>query len=316
MIQNRILGSNDHKYQIVPQWEKLPHEYRWPETAGVITDSKDNVYVFNRGNYPMIVFNSNGEFIKTWGENIFTRPHGLSKGPDNTIYCSDDGDHTIRQCDLDGNVLLTIGNPGNPAKAFSGTPFNRCTHTALDPETGDIFISDGYKNSKIHKYSADGKLIKSWGEPGVGPGEFNIVHNLAFDANGFLYVCDRENHRIQIFDKNGNYQDQFNNVHRPCAIHIDDRNILYVAELGWATNINRDMPNIGPRISVLNNKGEVLSRIGDMGYGFNLGQFTAPHGICLDSKLNIYVAEVSKTNISHFEIPPEYPRSFQKLIKV
>ena len=316
MNSQAILGEGDYKYEIIENWEKLPDEYKWPETASVITDDQDNVYVFIRGNHPMIVFDSDGNFIKSWGENIFVRAHGLSKGPDNSIFCSDDGDHSVRQCDLDGNVLMTIGNPGNPSKPFSGIPFNRCTHTAVDFNTGNIFISDGYQNSKVHKYDPNGKLIKSWGTPGVDEGEFNIVHNLALDSNGYLYVCDRENHRIQIFDMEGKFQSEWSNVHRPCAIYIDSNDVVYVAELGWATKINRDMPNIGPRISIFNSFGKLLQRVGNQGYGTDLGQFTAPHGLCLDSQLNMYVAEVSKTNISHVEAPPDFPRSFQKLKKL
>ena len=177
----------------------MPTDYSWPETAGVATDKKDNVYVFNRGEHPMMVFDKDGKFLKSWGEGVFTRAHGVSRGPNDTLYCTDDGDHTVRQCTLDGKVLMTIGNPGNPSALFSGEPFNRCTHTATDPETGDIFVTDGYGNSRIHKYSPDGNLLQSWGGPGTGEGEFNIIHNIATDKNGYIYICDRENHRVQIF---------------------------------------------------------------------------------------------------------------------
>ena len=272
--------------------------------------------MFNRGEHPMIVFNKQGDFIKSWGEGIFVRPHGLSLGPDETIYCTDDGDHTVRQCTLDGEILLTLGSVGNPSEAFSGFPFNRCTHTASDPKTGDIFVTDGYGNSRIHRYSIEGEYIDSWGEPGVGESEFNIVHNIATDKEGYLYVCDRENHRIQVFNRRGEFEALWANVHRPCAIYIDKLENIYVAELGYGVSTSKNVPNIGPRISVLNKKGQVVQRIGHNGYGMNKGQFIAPHGICLDSNLDIYVAEVARTNISHFMEPPESVRSFQKLKKV
>ena len=108
MNSQAILGEGNYKYEIVENWEILPDKYKWPETASVITDDQDNVYVFNRGTHPMIVFDSDCNFIKSWGEDIFLRPHGLSQGPDNTIFCSDDGDHSVRLCDLDGNIIMTI----------------------------------------------------------------------------------------------------------------------------------------------------------------------------------------------------------------
>jgi DNA-binding beta-propeller fold protein YncE len=316
-MENTIsTGSSLFSYQFMESWEKMPSGYSWNETVGVIADNQDHIYVFNRGPHPIMVFDNEGNFLSSWGEDIFSRPHGISLGPDNTIYCTDDGDHTIRQCTLDGKVLLTIGTPNSPATQFSGNPFNRCTHTATNPDNGNIFVTDGYKNSRIHKYSPDGTLINSWGTSGTDEGEFNIVHNIAIDKSGYLYVCDRENHRIQIFDQNGVFQTLWSNLHRPCAIFIDKDDTIYVGELGFGTPISRDVPNIGPRISILDKNGKILARLGDMGYGSKLGQFIAPHGICLDSKKNIFVAEVARTNMKLNNDPEEDVRSFQKLKKI
>ncbi|HJO82004.1 MAG: peptidyl-alpha-hydroxyglycine alpha-amidating lyase family protein [SAR202 cluster bacterium] len=315
MVSAVKLGSGQFSYEVIVDWEKLPDGYRWKEVAGVITDKKNNVYVFNRGDHPMMVFDSDGNFIKSWGEGVFTRAHGVTLGPDDTLYCTDDGDHTVRQCTLDGEVLMTIGVPGQPAGMFSGDPFNRCTHVALDPDNGDLFVSDGYGNSRVHKYSPDGKLIKSWGEPGTDAGQFNIAHNIATDRDGYVYVADRENHRIQVFDRNGNFETMWANVHRPCGIYISDDQRVYVGELGWGMAVNRELPNIGPRVSVLNTSGKVLARLGN-GYGLEPGQFIAPHGICLAPDQSIYVGEVAHTNMSHTTTPPDNVRSFQKLEKV
>ncbi len=315
MVSAVKLGSGQFSYEVIVDWEKLPDGYRWKEVAGVITDKKNNVYVFNRGDHPMMVFDSDGNFIKSWGEGVFTRAHGVTLGPDDTLYCTDDGDHTVRQCTLDGEVLMTIGVPGQPAGMFSGDPFNRCTHVALDPDNGDLFVSDGYGNSRVHKYSPDGKLIKSWGEPGTDAGQFNIAHNIATDRDGYVYVADRENHRIQVFDRNGNFETMWANVHRPCGIYISDDQRVYVGELGWGMAVNRELPNIGPRVSVLNTSGKVLARLGN-GYGLEPGQFIAPHGICLAPDQSIYVGEVAHTNMSHTTTPPDNVRSFQKLKKV
>ena len=316
MSQQVLIGGGDFVYNVIENWELLPEGFHWKETVGVATDDQDNVYVFNRGDHPMIVLDRNGNFIKSWGEDIFTRPHGVSQGPDNTLYCTDDGDHTVRQCTLDGKVLLTLGRPGIASPPFSGVPFSRCTHTATDPNTGEIYVSDGYTNASVHKFSPDGKLLFSWGSPGVGESEFNIVHNIATDKDGYVYVCDRENHRIQVFNRNGDFETLWANVHRPCAIFIDHNELIYVAELGFGTLISKAVPNIGPRVTVLNKQGKVLQRIGDLGYGLKPGQFIAPHGLCLDSNCNIYVAEVASTAMSHHGTPPDSVRSFQKLQKI
>ena len=312
MTDTAKLGSGRFEYEVEVGWEKLPDGVGWREVAGVITDEDDNVYAFSRGDNPVVVFDKDGNFLRTWGDGLFVRAHGISRGPNGTFYCADDGDHTIRQCSPDGETLMTIGIPGEPAPMFSGKPFNRCTHVAVDPENGDLFISDGYGNSRVHKYSADGERIMSWGSPGVDPGQFNIAHNIAADQDGFVYVCDRENHRIQIFDRDGNLEDIWTNVHRPCAIYIDGDQRVYVGELGWGMAVNREMPNIGPRVSIMTPAGKVLERLGN-GWGLATGQFISPHGIAVDSRKNIYVAEVAHTNISHTATPPAGVRAFQRL---
>ena len=315
MADNCTLGSGDFAYSVEPNWQTMPPGYEWREVAAVTVDGNDNVYVFNRGEHPMMVFDKDGNFVKSWGEGVFSRAHGVSLGPDNTLYCSDDGDHTVRQCTLDGEVLMTIGVPGEPAPLFSGDPFNRCTHTALDPKTGDIYVSDGYGNSRVHKYSPDGKLLFSWGAPGTDPGEFSIAHNIVTDADGYVYVADRENHRIQIFDANGKFEEQWPNVHRPCGLYISPEQHIYVGELGWGMGVQRNVPNIGPRVSVLDRRGNTLARLGN-GYGTDVGQFISPHGIAVDSAKNIYVGEVSHTNISNSgETPPDDLRTLQRLTK-
>ena len=313
MGDNSIVGSGAFKFKVVASWEKLPDGFSWKETAAVIADNNDDIYVFNRGDHPVIIFDRLGNFKSSWGENLFTRPHGLTLGPDNTVFCADDGDHTIRKCTLDGKVLLTIGNPGKASRYQSGQPFHRPTDIAFDPENSDIYVSDGYGNSKVHKFSPDGQLLFSWGEPGTDPGQFNIVHNIATDKKGYVYVADRENHRIQIFDKNGKYQTQWNNLHRPCALYISKDQLIYVGELGSGLPVNRNMPNIGPRITVLNTDGVKLASIGSLGFGLNQGQFIAPHGISIDSQNDLYLSEVSWTNLKTLGCEQDNVRSFQKL---
>ena len=213
-----VLGQGEYRYRVEEGWGRLPDGWSFREVGAVGVDRNDNVYVFNRGEHPMIVFDRDGNFIKSWGEGIFPRAHGVHVGPDETLWLTDDADHTVRQCTLDGKVLLTLGIPGKPAAYMSGEPFHRCTHTALSP-AGEIYVSDGYGNARVHKYSPDGRHLLSWGEPGTDPGQFNIVHNIVTDAEGWVYVADRENHRVQVFDGNGRYETQWVNMHRPCGLY-------------------------------------------------------------------------------------------------
>ena len=317
-----ILGKGEYRYQVVENWGELPPGYTYGDSAAVCVDSKDNVYVFTRGAHPVIVYDRNGKFLRSWGEDIgFTNAHGAAVGPDDMLYLTDDLGHAVRKCTTDGKVALTIGTPKKPAPAFSGDPFNRCTHTALSPQ-GDIYVSDGYANARVHKYSPDGKLLFSWGEPGTDPGQFNLVHNIACDDEGWVYIADRENHRVQVFDSNGKYETQWHNLMRPCGLFVTRGRepIAVIGELGPETvaSLTKGVPNLGPRLSIVSGKGETLAHLGTEPIGEGLGQFIAPHGIALDSRGDIYVAEVANTYWPVlFGTKPDHElRSLQKLVRV
>ena len=310
------LGTAEYTYEVAEGWGKLPDGWSFKEAAAVGVDSKDNVYVFNRGEHPVIIFDQEGNFLSSWGEGVFPRAHGVTMGPDDTIFLTDDGDHTMRHCTLDGKVLMTLGISGKPAPFMSGDPFNRCTHLAIDPSNGDFFISDGYGNARVHKYSPDGKLLLSWGESGTGPGQFNIAHNIATDKDGWVYVADRENQRMQVFDRNGKFETQWINMAKPCGLFIDQSSeLVYVGELGVAIGPNSQAYGLGPRVSIMDTKGNTLARLGDGPEGINPGQFTAPHGVCVDSHGDIYVGEVSWTHSRRYANPPDEIRSLQKLVR-
>ncbi|MGH8067004.1 MAG: peptidyl-alpha-hydroxyglycine alpha-amidating lyase family protein [Candidatus Entotheonellia bacterium] len=310
------LGTESFTYQVVENWAKLPDGYSFKEVGGVGADAQDNVYVFNRGAHPMMVFDRGGNFLRSWGEGIFPRAHGITMAPDDTMFLSDDGDHTVRKCTLDGKVLFTLGTSGKPAAFMSGHPFNRCTHVAIDPRNGDFYVSDGYGNARVHKYTPNGKLLFSWGESGTDPGEFNIVHNIATDKDGWVYVADRENHRIQVFDPNGKFETQWVNMARPCGLYLDQPSgLAYIGELGAAIGPNAEGRKLGPRVSIYNTQGQLLARLGDEAEGETPGRFIAPHGICIDSRGNIYVGEVSWTHTGSRLNPPRELRSLQKLAR-
>ena len=311
------LGCGDFTYEVVEDWAKLPQGWSFHEAPDVAVDSRDRVYVFNRGEQPMIVFDSEGNFLASWGEGLFERAHGVTLGPDDTLYCVDAGDHTVRKCTLDGEVLMTLGTPGEPAPYQSGRPFNRPTKVALDPKTGEIYVADGYGNAKVHKFSADGEYLFSWGEYGTDPGQFNLVHSICTDEEGRVYIADRESHRVQIFDSNGSYITQWNNLHRPCGLQItgNGEQLCYIGQLGPGLPVNKPYPNLGARISIHNLKGELLAWLGDVRPGEEPGQFIAPHSIAVDSRGDLYIGEVSWAEMGRYLDPPREVRSFRKLVK-
>ena len=310
------LGQDKFTYEVIENWAKLPHDWTFKEVGGVGVDARDNVYVFSRGAHPMMVFDRDGNFLRSWGEGLFPRAHGVTMGPDETMFLTDDGDHTVRKCTLDGKVLLTLGTSGKPAPFMSGEPFHRCTHVAIDPRNGDFYVSDGYGNARVHKYTPDGKLLFSWGESGTDPGEFNIVHNIATDKDGWVYVADRENHRVQVFDPNGKFETQWVNMARPCGLYLDQPSgLAYIGELGAAIGPNAKARKLGPRVSIYNTEGQVLARLGEGPEGEEPGLFIAPHGICIDSRGDIYVGEVSWTHTGSRLNPPREIRSLQKLAR-
>jgi sugar lactone lactonase YvrE len=313
------LGGGRYSFDVNENWAKIPAEIVLGDVAAVGVDKRDNVYAFNRGDHPVAVFDSDGNLLRTWGEGVFTRPHGVHMGPDDTIWLTDDGDHSVRHCTLDGKVLMTLGIPGKPKPFMSGEPFHRCTHTALSPK-GELYISDGYGNARIHKFTPDGKLLLSWGEPGTDPGQFNIPHNICCTHDGWIYVADRENHRVQVFDGNGKWETQWNNLHRPNGMWMEAGRdpLCYIGEGGPQGEINRDWPNIGPRVSIHSHDGKVLARLGLPHAGIDPGQFTSPHGISVDSKGNIYVGELSGRSWSRYASGPvpDRRRVIHKLVKV
>ena len=142
MTKSVVTGSGKFEYKVMVNWEKLPSDHQWRDAAGIAVDSKDRVYVFIRVEYPIMVFDNQGNLLSQWGIGLFERAHGLTIGPDDTLYCTDDIGHTIRHYTPNGKLLMTIGEPGNPSPPHSCLPFNRCTDVALDRRNGDIYVSD------------------------------------------------------------------------------------------------------------------------------------------------------------------------------
>jgi DNA-binding beta-propeller fold protein YncE len=245
---------------------------------------------------------------------MFTRPHGLTPGPDGTLYCVDDQGHCIHRFTWDGALQLTIGTPGQGSRAHSGQPFHQPTKVAVDPGSGDLYIADGYGNARVHKYSSQGEYLFSWGEYGTDPGQFNLVHSVCTDGEGRVYVADRENHRVQIFDDRGQYLGQWNNMHRPCGLLLAD-GLAYVGQLPTHLEVNAQYPNIGACVTLHDLDGNRLARLGGAHPGEEPGEFTAPHGLAVDSRGDLYVGEVSWSAYGRRLDPPRLARCFRKLVR-
>jgi DNA-binding beta-propeller fold protein YncE len=295
------------EYAPVPGWGELPEGWDLVEVAGVATDSRDRVYVYNRGAHPLIVLGPEGDFLGSWGEGGFRRPHGITIGPDDAVYLADDYDHTIRKFTPGGELLLTLGTSGRPSDTGAtstdyrnirraGPPFHYPTNVALSP-AGEIYVADGYGNARVHKFTPGGNLLFSWGEPGAGPGEFHIPHGIAADAAGLVYVADRENSRIQLFSPAGEPMGEWGGIARPCQVFIGAGGLAYVAELGyragmWPGTSPPSPDATGGRVSVFRPDGSLAARWGGGDDPCAPGDFFAPHGICVDSRGAVYVAEV------------------------
>lgn len=276
-----VTESGKYTYRVVEDWGRGPEGRSEPGlVTDVAVDSRDRVYAFVREPQPgVLVFDRDGRLLTSWGEGMFTQPHGIWISSDDLIYLADSGNHTIRICIADGTVNQTLGIPGQPGPP--DMPFNLPTKAALSP-SGDIFVSDGYGQFRVHRFAPDGSLQLSWGEQGEGPRQFALPHSIWVDRLGRVLVADRENNRIQIFDAVGTFLGEWSDLVLPMSLFIDQDDIVYVAE-------------VNQRISIFNLEGELLGRWGEEGDA--PGQFNNyPHGICGDSHGDLYICEVIGEN--------------------
>jgi hypothetical protein len=329
MIEDAPPAYVRYGYAVQDAWAQLPEGWSFVEVAGVAVDRRDHVFVFNRGEHPVAVFDREGRFLHSWGEGVFVRPHGITLGPDDRVYCTDDAGHAVHVFTPEGRRLATLGTPGQAADTGAtstdyrtirrpGQPFCFPTNLALSP-SGEMFVSDGYGNARIHRFAPDGRLLQSWGEPGGEPGQFHVPHGIAVGEEGTIFVADRENSRIQIFSPEGRLLDIWTDVARPCQVCTGAAGRLYVAELGFRAGMfpGNTAPGpdpVGGRVSVFDPEGRLLARWGGGADPMKPGDFFAPHDLCLDSTGALYVGEVTQSAGGlRGLVPPGCP-SLQKFI--
>lgn len=290
-----IYGNGDYKYELVAGWAKIPEGESFVDVGGISIDGQDRVYVLNRSPYPIMVLDKAGNVLSRWGENHFDRAHGSCIAPDGTIYCTDDRTHLVSQFTTDGKLLATLGEKYKPSFTGyreatdlferissitqGGAPFNRPTGVAVSA-SGDIFVSDGYGNARVHRFGPDRNLIASWGEPGTDPGEFRLPHSIWVDKQDRVWIPDRENSRVQIFSSDGEYITEWKDLIRPNDVFIDDNDIVYIAELC-------------NRVSIFTIDGKLITRWGNEQQPKDDQLFFAPHAVSVDSEGSVYVGEVS-----------------------
>jgi DNA-binding beta-propeller fold protein YncE len=284
------VGGGQYTYELAEDFAKLPEG----ETIGLIsrvtTDDENRLYVFQRKDPAVLVFDPDGKFSHSWGVG-FKRPHGF-KIVGNRAYLVDQVDCVALIYTLDGKLLKTIGTRGQPSDTGcedwhnlplrAAGPFNHPTEMMPGP-SGDLYVTDGYRNSRVHRFSKEGELIQSWGQPGKSaPGEFHLPHSLAISPDGTLYVCDRANARVQIFTPDGKFIGMWTGMGGPNDIARDRNGIFYFAE--------QASTNSKPAISVRDGSGAVLAR----------WETVPVHGMGIDTAGNIYTGLTSLGRVSKY----------------
>ena len=270
-----VLG--DHHYHIERHWGQLPATFKFNLISQLAIDSKDFVYVIQRSDPPVVVFQPTGRLHSTWGNGSISDAHGIFISSKDQVFVVDRDAHQILIFTTEGILKQTIGHRHMPS--FQA-PFNHPTSTAVGAN-GDVYIADGYGNSTIHRFSAKGKLIKTWGRPGTGPGEFSTPHAVWVDKSKRVLVADRENNRVQIFDPEGTCLDEWGDFYHPMDIYEDKQGLIYVTDQT-------------PRLSVMSSEGDLIGRCRPV--------LNTPHGVWGNTRGDLFLAEMAPTSITKLKL--------------
>ena len=287
-------------YSVVHGWPVLPEGFAFGQVSGVSVDSHNHVFVFHRAenswaadkSHPIpspaiLCFDgATGKLLASWGENRFLEPHGMRIDRADNVWVTDRGLHQVFKFSHDGKLLMTLGTERVPG--LDDTHFNKPTDVAFAAD-GSFYVSDGYGNSRVAKFSADGKFLLDWGQKGAGPGEFNLPHNVVVDAQGRVYVADRMNVRIQVFDANGKFLEMWKSdaLGRPWGLALGPDGLLYMVDGG---DLKLTPPDRG-RILKMDLSGKILAKWSR--FGNYDGQIAWGHDIAVGKDGAVYIGDVN-----------------------
>jgi DNA-binding beta-propeller fold protein YncE len=284
--------TQPNPYHEAANWAQLPAGIEWGSVISADPDAQGYLWVFHRSEPPLLKFDASGKVAQSFGKGMFVQPHGLHIDRDGFIWATDaqgkDGKgHQVFKFSPDGRVLMTLGTAGEAGE--SPKTFNGPTDVAIAPN-GDIFVTDGHGNNRVVKFSKNGTFLKAWGKKGSGQGEFNLPHSIAFDSSGRVFVADRENSRIQIFDQDGKFLAEWKQFGRPSGIFIAKDDTMYVADS--ESNATRN-PGFKRGIRVGSAKdGKVTAFIPDTDPNPDASPSGAAEGVAADAQGNVYGARV------------------------
>ena len=262
-------------YRVVPDFFHSSDGIGVGEASAVALNSKGHIFLFQRAEPMLAEYDENGSYLRSLGSGLFTHPHGLRIDKDDNLWTTDDGSHLVLKLSSTGRVLLVLGRKNVAAE--SDWLFNQPTDVAFG-KNGDIYVSDGYGNSRVVKFDRDGSFLKAWGKYGTGPGEFNLPHSVVVDAQGNVYVGDRENQRIEIFDADGNFLKQWTGIGYPYGLFITADQHVWMIDGGY------------DRIVELDTNGKIIGALGEPGHA--PGQLAWGHFLAIGGDEKIYVADV------------------------
>ncbi len=274
-------------YKVVTAWPVLPKGMNFGEVSGVDVDRNGNVWVFNRGHWPVMEFDRSGHLLQSWTSDAFPvrSAHGMRVGPDGNLWCVDVEGHVVFKLSPDGRVLMVIGNrQGTPGNDTAEDAFSRPTNVAFRAN-GNVYVSDGYVNSRIIEFTPAGEFVRKWGSKGSGDGQFNLVHDVTVDSQGRVYVADRTNERVQVFTADGQYLSQWNGIGAPWGLYyVAKEEAIYTCDGKYN------------RILKLNLEGQILGVLSS--FGKAPGKIDYAHSIAVDPADGaIYVAEIKNWRV-------------------